>query len=134
MIQCGTWLRLCIVAGASFLAVLPAAAQTAPPEGPAVWEYLAGLPREARLATLEREAKREGGFTIYGALGIDRAQILNKLFNERYPDVKVNFVRLTEADLTDKVLLENRTNRVNSDLALSTVAWTISTRAFGWAA
>ena len=98
-------------------------AQTAPPEGPAVWTFLASLPRDQRLAVLEREAKREGGFTIYGALGIDRAQILDKIFNERYPDVKVNFVRLTEADLTDKVLLEDRTNRTNSDLALSTVAW-----------
>jgi iron(III) transport system substrate-binding protein len=37
--------------------------------------------------------------------------------------VKVNFVRLTEADLADKVMLENRTGNINSDLALSTVAW-----------
>jgi len=102
---------------------LPAAAQTAPPNGPAAMQYLGSLPAEQRLAVLEREAKREGGFTIYGALGIDRAQILDKLFNERYPDVKVNFVRLTEAELADKVLLESRTGRVNSDLALSTVAW-----------
>lgn len=98
-------------------------AQTAPQDGPAVWTFLAGLPKDQRLLVLEREAKREGGFTIYGALGIDRAQILNKIFNERYPDVKVDFVRLTEAELTDKVLLEHRTGRVNSDLALSTVAW-----------
>ncbi len=88
-----------------------------------MWQYLAGLPRDQRLAVMEREAKREGGITIYGAVGIDRGQILGKVFNERYPDIKVNYVRLTEADLTDKVLLEERTNRVNSDLALSTVAW-----------
>jgi hypothetical protein len=44
---------------------------------------LGSLPPDQRLAVLEREAKREGGFTIYGALGIDRAQILNKLFNDR---------------------------------------------------
>lgn len=100
-----------------------AEAQTAPQDGPAVWTFLAGLPKDQRLSVLEREAKREGGFTIYGALGIDRAQILNKIFNERYPDVKVDFVRLTESELTDKVLLEHRTGRVNSDLALSTVAW-----------
>lgn len=98
-------------------------AQPAPQDGPAVWTFLAGLPKDQRLSVLEREAKREGGFTIYGALGIDRAQILNKIFNERYPDVKVDFVRLTESELTDKVLLEHRTGRVNSDLALSTVAW-----------
>jgi iron(III) transport system substrate-binding protein len=86
-------------------------------------QFIANLPQDQRLAVLEREAKREGGFTIYGALGIDRAQILNKMFNERYPDIKVNFVRLTEAELADKVALESRTGRVNSDLALSTVAW-----------
>ena len=100
-----------------------AVAQNAPPNGPEAMQFIASLPANQRLAVLEREAKREGGFTIYGALGIDRAQILNKLFNERYPDVKVNFVRLTEAELADKVLLESRTGRVNSDLALSTVAW-----------
>jgi iron(III) transport system substrate-binding protein len=97
--------------------------QQAPSDAAGAMQYLATLPASQRLAVLEREARREGGFTIYGALGIDRAQILNRIFNERYPDVKVNFVRLTEADLADKVLLENRTGRVNSDLALSTVAW-----------
>lgn len=113
-----------IVAMVSLLVTGSAAvAQTAPPEEAAAMKLLAGLPPDQRLAILEREAKREGEFTIYGALGIDRAQILSKMFNERYPDVKVNFVRLTEAELADKVLLENRTGRVNSDLALSTVAW-----------
>lgn len=119
----GVFAQKLMVAGTMLLASGIALAQNAPPDGPAVWQFLASLPKEHRLTVLEREAKREGGFTIYGAIGIDRAQILNKLFNERYPDVKVNFVRLTEADLTDKLLLEERTNRVNSDLAISTVAW-----------
>lgn len=119
--------RMCIYAlafaGLSLLPTPSAVGQQAPTDAAAAMQYLATLPPDQRLAVLEREAKREGGFTIYGALGIDRAQILNKVFNERYPDVKVNFVRLTEADLTDKTLLESRTGRVNSDLALSTVAW-----------
>ena len=113
--------RTLVAIGALFIGT--SALGQAPTEGAAVWQYLASLPADQRLATMEREAKREGGFTIYGALGIDRAQILNKIFNERYPDVKVNFVRLTESDLADKVMLETRTARVNSDLALSTVAW-----------
>ena len=118
-------LRVRIGAILAIAAGLPLAAfaQTPPPDGPAAMQYLANLPRGERLAVLEREANREGGFTIYGALGIDRAQILDRLFNERYPNVKVDFVRLTEAELADKVLLESRTGRVNSDLALSTVAW-----------
>jgi len=114
----------CLLLMVGLAAAAPVFPQTAPPtEGPALWSYLASLPRDQRLAVLEREAKREGGFTLYGALGIDRAQMLNKIFNEKYPDIKVNFVRQTEAELTDKVLLENRTGRVNSDLAISTVAW-----------
>src|SRR5512141_595791 len=83
-----------------------ASAQTPPTEGAAVWPYLAGMPKDQRLAVMEREAKREGGLTIYAAIGIDRGQILSKIFNERYPDVKVNFVRLTEPDLADKMQLE----------------------------
>jgi iron(III) transport system substrate-binding protein len=118
-----TLIRRLLFAGALSAITGGSLAQNAPTEGAAVWTYLANLPREQRLAVLEREAKREGGFTIYGALGIDRAQILNKMFNERYPDIKVEFVRLTEPELVDKVLLEQRTGRVNSDLALSTVAW-----------
>ena len=98
-------------------------AQEAPREGLAVWDFLAALPKDKRLEVLAREAKREGRFTIYGALGIDRANILTKLFNEKYPDVKVDFVRLTEPEVVDKVLLEHRTGRVNSDLALSSVPW-----------
>src|SRR5690349_13278063 len=118
-----SWLRgLALWVGTASLAC-SAFAQTAPPDEAAAMQYLATLPADQRLAVLEREAKREGELTIYGALGIDRAQILDKMFNERYPDVKVNFVRLTEAELADKVLLESRTGRVNSDLALSTVAW-----------
>ena len=116
-------LRKLAVIGSAAVIVGPALAQPAPTDSAAAMQFIAGLPQDQRLAVLEREARREGGFTIYGALGIDRAQILNKMFNERYPDVKVNFVRLTEAELADKVLLENRTGRVNSDLALSTVAW-----------
>lgn len=115
---------LVLAFAASFLSFAnPAFGQPAPTDSAAAMKYLATLAPAERIAVMEREAKREGGFTIYGALGIDRAQILNKMFNERYPDVKVNFVRLTEADLTDKLLLESRTGRVNADLALSTVAW-----------
>lgn len=114
---------IAVLALAGMLAVAPARAQDAPREGAAVWSFLAGLPKDKRLEVLAREARREGRFTIYAALGIDRGGILIKLFNEKYPDVKVDFVRLTEPEVVDKVLLEHRTGRVNSDLALSSVPW-----------
>src|SRR5262249_50700386 len=97
--------------------------QEPPRQGPAVWEYLASLPKDKRLDVLAREARREGRFIIYGALGIDRVAYFIKAFNGKYPDVKVDFVRLTEPEVTDKVLLEHRTGRVNHDLAMSTVTW-----------
>ena len=58
---------------------------------------------------------REGRFTIYGALGIDRANILIKLFNEKYPDVKVDFVRLTEPESTAVVRERGRQEGATRD-------------------
>lgn len=98
-------------------------AQDAPESGPEVWEYLASLEGAERLEVMEEQAGREGGFVIYGALGIDRAEILIKLFNERYPDIKVDFVRLREPELVEKSTLEHRTGRIEHDLLLSSVPW-----------
>lgn len=94
-------------------------ADTAPQEAEKVWPFLGGLPRDQRQAVLEREANREGSLVLYGALGIDRAEFLTKAFNARYPSIKVNFVRLTTPDLTEKVLLEHRLGRVAVDAAIS---------------
>ncbi len=102
---------------------LPAAAQEAPRNEAAAWKFLAGLPRDARLPVLEREARREGSLVIYGALGIDRANLFIKSFQDRYPGIKVDFVRLREPELVEKSLLEGRTNRVNADIAISNVPW-----------
>jgi iron(III) transport system substrate-binding protein len=101
------------------LAWTPAGAQTAPTEADKAWPFLAGLPKEQRQAVLEREASREGGLVLYGALGIDRAEFLTKAFNGRYPGIKVSFVRLTTPDLTEKVLLEHRLGRVAVDAVIS---------------
>lgn len=103
--------------------LIPAALAQPPQQGSEVWDYLAGLEPNERIQVLEEEARREGGFVIYGALGIDRADILIGMFNERYPDVRVDFVRLREPELVEKTLLEHRTGRVEHDLLLSSVPW-----------
>jgi len=90
-------------------------------QGADVWTYLNGIPKAERLAILEKEAKREGEFTIYGAIGIDRFQIFTKMFNERYPDIKVNFVRLKGSQVVKKVMIEHRSDRMSADGALSTL-------------
>jgi iron(III) transport system substrate-binding protein len=105
------------------LGSLPADSAEPPEQGPEVWDYLASLEPAERLEVMAEQARKEGGFVIYGALGIDRADILIEMFNERYPDVDVSFVRLREPELVEKTLLEHRTGRVEHDLLLSSVPW-----------
>ncbi len=112
-----------VLATALVTAGVPAVAQDAPEQGAEVWSYLASLEPEQRLEVMENEARREGGFVIYGALGIDRAEILIDLFNEKYPGIEVEFVRLREPELVEKTTLEHRTGRVEHDLLLSSIPW-----------
>jgi iron(III) transport system substrate-binding protein len=99
-------------------------AQSEAPRDPdKVWSYLNALPASERLAVLEREAAKEGRAVVYGALGIDRANLFIEPFQKKYPNVKIDFVRLSESDLADKLLLENRTRRVNSDAAIASIPW-----------
>jgi iron(III) transport system substrate-binding protein len=114
----GAALAVCIP-----LIAAPVQAADPPQNGPEVWDYLAELEPAERLQVMEEQAKREGRFVIYGALGIDRAEILIKLFNSRYPDIQVDFVRLREPELVEKSTLEHRTGRVEHDLLLSSVPW-----------
>ncbi|WP_224404834.1 ABC transporter substrate-binding protein [Afifella sp. IM 167] len=100
------------------------AQESAPPSGsPEVVPYLNGLSPEERLAVLEREAKREGSVVVYGALGIDRANVFISAFNKRYPDIKVDFVRLREPELVERVNLEVNAGRPGGDLIISNVPW-----------
>lgn len=99
-------------------------AEEAAPRDPAqVWSYLNHLPAAERQAVLEREAAKEGHATVYGALGIDRANLFIEPFQKKYPQVKIDFVRLSETDLVDKMLLEARTRRVSSDVSIASIPW-----------
>jgi iron(III) transport system substrate-binding protein len=98
-------------------------AQTPPLEGDAVWTYLAGLNKDDRMAVLKREAAREGVVVLYGVLGIDRAQIFINLFRQSYPEVKIDFVRLTSGEAAQRVMTEQRAGRVNSDIIMSSQDW-----------
>lgn len=102
-----------------------ATAQSAAPASgsPEVVPFLNGLDKEERLAVLEREARREGRVVVYGALGIDRANVFIEAFNARYPDVAVDFVRLREPELVERVNLEVNAGRPGGDLIISNVPW-----------
>ncbi|MBV6272363.1 extracellular solute-binding protein [Alcaligenaceae bacterium CGII-47] len=99
-------------------------AETPPPSGsPDVWSYLNKQAPDARLAIMKKEALREGSMTIYGALGIDRANVLIQSFSKQYPEIKVDFVRLREPELVQRVNTEAGAKQVHGDLAISNVAW-----------
>lgn len=102
-----------------FVAGMGAGAQGVPQQGDEVWAYLAKLPAAERRALLEREAAREGSFTLYGQMGIDRAEHLIKAWGTVYPKIKLNFVRQTQAEQSEKVMLEHRLNKVNGDVILT---------------
>ncbi len=98
---------------------LAANAQPVPREGDEVWSYLAKLPKDQRKAVLEREAAREGSFVLYGQVGIDRAAHVIKVFNDRYPNIRLDFVRQTAAEQSDKIMLEHRMNKMGGDVLLT---------------
>jgi hypothetical protein len=87
------WLTGAMTTIVAILGASNLSAQEPPRQGSAVWGYLAGLSTDNRLDILRREARREGGLTIYGAMGIDRFAIVEKTWKEKHPDIKVNFVR-----------------------------------------
>jgi iron(III) transport system substrate-binding protein len=118
------------VAALTLIAGSALAQQTPPKSGDAVWTYLNGVPKADRLAIIEREAKREGGFVLYGSTGIDRAEEFLAPFRKKYPDIKAEFVRLQDSEIIEKLGIEQRTGRINADLALSTTSWLEILKAF----
>lgn len=114
--------RIALAAGIVFAACTLSSgvsAQTPPREGEEVWSYLAKLPKDQRRAVIEREAAREGSLVLYGQTGIDRAEHIKTMFSARYPNIKVNFVRQTAAEQSEKVLLEHRLNKMGGDAILT---------------
>ncbi|MEO8739758.1 MAG: extracellular solute-binding protein [Casimicrobiaceae bacterium] len=87
------------------------------------WQTLRKLPPAERKAVLEREARREGTLVLYGATGLDRAQFWIGEFNKRYPDIKVEFVRLQGAELYQKIATERRTGQLRADLVITTITY-----------
>ena len=99
------------------------AAQPAPRDNANVWQTLNRLPATERRAVLEREARRVGSLVLYGATGLDRAQFWIGEFNKRYPDIKVEFVRLQAAELYQKIAAERRTGQLRADLVITTITY-----------
>jgi len=112
-----------ILAGAVILSSASSAKAQAPQAADKVWSYLAGLKPAERKAVIEREARREGAVVLYGALGIDRAKMFLDPFQAKYPEVKVEFVRLTVNEMAQKVAQESRSNRMRADAIITSTPW-----------
>ena len=89
----------------------------------AAWHAIGKLAAAERRAVLEREARKEGTLVLYGATGLDRAQFWIGEFNKRYPDLKVEFVRLQAAELYQKIATERRTGQLRADLVITTITY-----------
>jgi iron(III) transport system substrate-binding protein len=114
---------LLLVTLLSALAVNGAIAQVTPGSSAGIWPALQRMPPSERKVVLEREARREGTLVLYGATGLDRAQFWIGEFNKRYPDIKVEFVRLQAADLYQKIAAERRTGQLRADLVITTITY-----------
>ena len=112
-----------VVLVASTLLCGAALGQSAPRDARQAWAFLHGLAPAERKAVLEREARREGGLVMYGVTGLDRAQFWIGEFNKRYPDIKVDFVRLQASELYDKVAAERRTGQLRADLVITGITY-----------
>ncbi|MDE1996561.1 MAG: extracellular solute-binding protein, partial [Rhizobiaceae bacterium] len=107
-----------LLAAASLAFSGAAHADDAPRDPSKVWEYLHSLPAEKRKAVIESEAKKDGSVVVYGATGLDRLQFFAAQFNKLYPDIKVDVVRLTEAEAPQRLLAEYRSGRPGADVVI----------------
>lgn len=106
------------------LPLRPLHAQDAAPTDPSeVWQYIDGLAGEERRDVLTREAAREGGAVIYGALGIDRAKFIIDEFNKVHPDIRIDFVRLKQGEIPTRLQAETQTDNAQADMVISTVTY-----------
>ncbi|WP_340539921.1 extracellular solute-binding protein [Nocardioides sp. GXZ039] len=70
------------------------------------------------------EAKKEGEVTIYSTHAPDNLEALKKAFEKKYPEIKLTYVRGTDADILPKVETEKQTGKGTADVHMTTdAAW-----------
>jgi iron(III) transport system substrate-binding protein len=67
-------------------------------------------------------ANDEGAVTIYSTHSPDNLEKLKKAFEAEYPDIKLTYVRGTDADILPKVETENETGQGTVDVHMTTDA------------
>lgn len=67
-------------------------------------------------------AKDEGSVTLYSTHSPDNLELLKKAFEKKYPGIKLNYVRGTDADIVPKVETEIQTGQGTADIQMATDA------------
>src|SRR5262245_53096849 len=71
-------------------------------------DQLNRMPEKTRTEALEKDARREGELVWYAAMGTDRAGELIKVFEAKYPFLKVRFQPGGASRQLDQLLVEHR--------------------------
>jgi iron(III) transport system substrate-binding protein len=74
------------------------------------------LPEQGRNESLEREARKEGELVWYAARGSDRAGELIKVFENKYPFLKVRFQPGGATRQLEQLLVEHRAKKHRADI------------------
>ncbi|MBI4528157.1 MAG: extracellular solute-binding protein [Deltaproteobacteria bacterium] len=72
-------------------------------------------------AAVIEAAKREGTVIFYGALNINDSRLLLKRFEEKYPFIKTENLRMSAEPLLNRILTEDKAGRNSVDLINNTV-------------
>lgn len=74
------------------------------------------LPEKARAEALEKEARKEGEVVWYAAMATDRAGELIKVFEAKYPFLKVRFQPGSAARQMEQLMVEHRSKKQRADI------------------
>jgi iron(III) transport system substrate-binding protein len=106
----------------------PAGTEPAGSDAPAVPATLSAEAEE-QLAGLVAAAEEEGSITVYSSQGLDQLNALAEAFEEQYPGIDVEAVRLTDGDIIPRLETELSTGASGADLAVMAALGWIQTNA-----
>jgi ABC-type Fe3+ transport system substrate-binding protein len=102
------------------LALAVAVLLAAAPVSAATQDEIANLSGPDREKVLLEGAKKEGEVTWYTTLIVDQvAQGFEADFKKKYPDIKLNMVRLSSGPLVQRVLAESRAKNIHGDVIVA---------------
>ena len=99
----------------TFLCTVFASAQGMAASVEETLEKLNRLPASERQTTMEREARKEGRVIFYTTLNIADLQDIKRLFERKYPYLRIEDFRLGHARLANKIRTEALAGKLDAD-------------------